>query len=409
MELGVIIHYLMDAYSPVEVTPKMNVREKLPPSVFAPANLDTDQWIRSAVKMGAKYAVLVANHSTGFSLWPTDANGYSVKNSPWKSGKGDIVEEFMLSCEKYGAKPGIYYSVPANSYYGIHDEKDTLTDDYKKYIKIVEKQLFELWTRYGPLFEIWFDGGCLPVEMGGPDVLPMLNQYQADAICFQGPKGHRNNVRWVGNERGLAPENCWSATNISEAAFDGTEENEDAGEGNPDGRYWQPAETDMPNRHFKAAGGGWSWRKGEKKYRHCVEHLMDCYCRSVGRNSNLLMGMGISADGTFEDEDQLEAFGNRIRETFGAPLAIISDIKGTKAVLHAAAPVKADYIVIREDISNGHSIRGFSVFADGKRICKSECVGNKRIIPVKGVKASEFILEIEKSTDIPVIRDFAVY
>ena len=267
MEIGVIIHYLMDVYNPDYTDIKsIGVREHMPAKIFAPTQLDTDQWIAAAKAAGAKYAVLVANHCTGFSLWPTRDNDYSIASSPWKDGKGDIVGDFVKSCEKYGLKPGLYYSTGCNGYYGIADDApDTQpgTPKYDEYVKHVNAQLTELWTNAGDMFEIWFDGGTIPKEKGGPDAAGLLEKYQPDAICFQGPKGHAHNVRWVGNELGLSPENCWAATNDGEAAYDGTFNVEDAGVGDPDGKYWWPAENDMGNRRKDAFAGGWAWREGE--------------------------------------------------------------------------------------------------------------------------------------------------
>ena len=156
MEIGVIIHYLMDIYNPeYKAIKTVGVREHMPASIFAPTKLDTDQWIAAAKSAGAKYAVLVANHCTGFSLWPTRDNDYSIASSPWKDGKGDIVGDFVKSCEKYGLKPGLYYSTGCNGYYGISDaDPDTHpgTPRYDEYVKHVNAQLTELWTQYGDMF-----------------------------------------------------------------------------------------------------------------------------------------------------------------------------------------------------------------------------------------------------------------
>ena len=125
-----------------------------------------------------------------------------------------------------------------------------------------------------------------------------LRKFQPDAIAFQGPKDHPHNLRWVGNEDGLAPENCWATTNAGEARYDGTVPNEQAGVGDPDGKYYWPAETDMPNRAPAPGGrGGWGWWEGEEHLAFAPEYLLDCYVRSVGRNSNLLIGMAIGVTG----------------------------------------------------------------------------------------------------------------
>lgn len=121
------------------------------------------------------------------------------------------------------------------------------------------------------------------------------------------------------------------------------------------------------------------------------------------------MGMAISADGLFEDEEQFEAFGNRIKEIFSNPKASCSNVRDVKAVISKQSPIQVDYIVICEDISQGHNIKEYSVFADGVKIYESNCVGHKRIIPLKNVTAKEFILCINKYDEIPIICDFSIY
>lgn len=116
-EIGVIIHLDINIFVPE--TFHYDDPKTLPPaSIFCPSRLNTDQWIKAAHDAGAKYAVLVAKHGTGFALWPTAVNDYNVRSSPWKEGKGDIVASFIASCRKYGVKPGIYYNTNINSYYG---------------------------------------------------------------------------------------------------------------------------------------------------------------------------------------------------------------------------------------------------------------------------------------------------
>ena len=119
-----------------------------------------------------------------------------------------------------------------------------------------------------------------------------LKMYRPDAICFQGPKAWPQNVRWVGNEDGLAPENCWATTNAGDARFNGTIPEEQAGVGDPNGRYYWPAETDMPNRTHAAFGGGWSWQPNEEHLCYMPEQLLDCYIRSVGRKLQSASGHG---------------------------------------------------------------------------------------------------------------------
>ena len=416
MELGVLIHYCLEIYRP-ELQGAWyktdRVRRELSPATICPEKLDPDQWVRSAAALGAKYAVLVANHCTGFSLWDTAVNDFSIAHTRWRGGGGDICREFVDACRRYGLKPGFYYSTGCNGYYNINDDlpQDYRSPAYREYVKNVEAQVTELWTRYGDLFEIWFDGGVIPPEQGGPDLVPLLKQYQPHAVCFQGPRDWPHNLRWVGNEDGLAPENCWATTNAGEARYDGTVPDEPAGVGDPDGQYYWPAETDMPNRTHAAFGGGWAWKAGEEHLLYTPEQLLDCYIRSVGRNSNLLLGMSISADGDFQDEAQFRAFGRLIRETFGEPLAALSAPALRENRCSLAVPDHAElrYAVIMEDITEGQRIRGFRLLADGKPVFESACVGHKRIVPLKGLRAKEMTLEITAAAGRPVLRSFALY
>lgn len=191
-EIGVIIHFDMPVFHPDYNWRQFGTHPS--PSTFNPSSLDTDQWIHTAKSLGAKYAVLVAKHCSGFSLWPTTAHEYSIKNSPYKNGKGDIVAEFVASCRKYGIKPGIYASTTANGFLhvdnpGLVKKGSPVTQE--EYNKIVETQLTELWSNYGKLFEIWFDGGVLSQQNGGADILTLIQRLQPNSIAFQGPYGYR--------------------------------------------------------------------------------------------------------------------------------------------------------------------------------------------------------------------------
>ena len=416
MELGVLIHYCLEIYRPDlggDWYKTDRVRTELDPRTISPARLDPAQWVRSAAELGAKYAVLVANHCTGFSLWDTRVNDFSIAHTGWRGGGGDICREFVAACGKYGLRPGFYYSTGCNGYYNINDHRkwDYRSAEYQAYVKNVEAQVTELWTEYGDLFEIWFDGGIIPPEQGGPDLTPLLKMHQPHAVCFQGPRDYSHNIRWVGNEDGLAPENCWATTNAGEARYDGTVPDEKAGVGDPDGKYYWPAECDMPNRTHRAFGGGWAWRAGEEDLLYTTDELIDCYIRSVGRNANLLMGMAISTDGDFQDEAQFRAFGSRIRETFGSPRAFIEHpaLTERKCALKFGEKTPVKYVSIREDITEGQRIRGFRIIADGHSVYESECVGHKLIVPLEGISAREISVEITKDSGRASIRDVAVY
>ena len=417
LELGVLIHYILNIYRPDmsdQDWKKVSVRWEIAPEKINPPRLSPEQWVRSAWEMGAKYAILVAKHGTGFSLWPTKEHDYSVASMPWKNGKGDIVREFIDACKKYDLKPGLYYHPTCNGYYGVNNKKtyDYKGEWYQTYLRHVEAQVKELWSEYGELFEIWFDGGILPPEDGGLDLEPILYKYQPNAITFQGPRNHPHNLRWVGNEDGLAPENCWATTNAGDVRYDGTFSVEKAGVGDPDGKYYWPAETDMPNRTHAAFDGGWGWAVNEEHLIYKPEELLDCYVRSVGRNSNLLLGMAISVDGDFQDEEQFRQFGDLIRNTFSDPVAILTDPvpeQDTDFVLEIPKNHSVSYLVIREMIVDGQHIRGFQVLADEQVIYESQCIGHKRIVPLKGIQLQKLTLRITVAAEGWSLRDIAVY
>jgi len=416
MELGVLIHYDIPVFSP-DFDFRKSWGNPLDVSIFNPTLLDTDRWLKTAASAGAKYAVLVAKHCSGFSLWPTEAHGYSVKSSPWKDGKGDIVGDFVKSCKKYGIKPGLYYSIACNGYFCVDNPGKVLSgkeDEQKAYNEMVIKQVTELWTQYGELFEIWFDGGALPPEKGGPDVLSLLLKYQPDAVCFQGPEKFPSILRWVGNESGLAPNPCWSTTNVADGDFSGTEAVPEIGIGDPDGRVWAPAETDMPNRYLLSNGGGWFWRAGEDDMIFEPEELLERYYTSVGCNTNLLIGMVIDDRGLVPgaDAENFAQFGAIIKDRFGSPVAETAG-EGSLLELNFEAPTVINHVVIMEDIAQGERIREYIV--EGKEngayktICSGFSVGHKRIERFEDVEVTGIRLKILKSEDTPVIRKFAAY
>lgn len=414
LEIGVIIHHCMETYHPdLPIKEWKCSPDKMPADSFVPTDENTDQWLEAAAAAGAKYAVFVANHVTGFSMWPTRENRYSIESSPYKNGKADIVADFIRSCKKYGILPGLYYSTGCNGYYGVSDDEvsDHRSPEYQKYVGIVERQLGELWGNYGELFELWFDGGVLPHELGGPDVAGLIRRLQPSAICFQGPKEHFQNLRWVGNERGMAPLDCWSTSHTNTCGFGGTQEDEAVGVGSPDGEYWIPAETDVGNRRQEAFGGGWGWAAGEEALVYPPEELFDRYLTSVGRNSNLLLGMCISQRGHFEDAEQFCRFGELVRRMYSDPAASCSGT-GTEFELKLKAPEKIEWLVLMEDIRCGERVRHFTVevhtSGGTKQLASARCIGHKRIFPVHEVIDGARLV-ISESCGTPVLRGMTLY
>ncbi len=412
-ELGVLFHFDMPAY-----VPEYNWRQfgtHPPASAFNPSRLDTDQWIRAARDMGARYAVLVAKHCSGFSLWPTEAHEYSIKNSPWKNGRGDLVADFLRSCKKYGLKPGLYASTAANGFCHVDNPGKVRPGGpftQQEYNKIVETQLTELWSRYGELFEIWFDGGVLPPSEGGADVSALLKKYQPRAIAFQGPETHPNLIRWVGNEEGLSPYPCWATAETTTRA-DGTIKIAGMG-GTPSGKIWCPGEADVPLRRNQSFQGGWFWKKGEDHLLFSVKELMQKYCRSVGRNTNMLLGIVIDDSGLIPEADlrRMREFGARLKQDFSRPLASASGT-GSSFLLQMNHPSRLRYLLAREDISRGERILKYRLEVERngtwETIEEGESIGHCRIVETDRTDVTQARLTILSSKAAPVLASFEAY
>ena len=405
-EMGVLIHFDLVVFEPsYNFRANWNYHPSL--EIFNPLELNTDQWIKAAKSAGAKYAVLVAKHCTGFSLWPTKAHNYSVKNTPWRNGQGDIVRDFINSCNKYGLKPGIYASTTANGYLKVDNPGKVVSGnqvEQKRYNEIVKTQLTELWSGYGKLAEIWFDGGVLPPEKGGFDVLSLLKKYQPDAIAFQGPFGYENNIRWVGNEEGVAPYPCW-ATADSTTSASGVVEIQGLN-GNPEGKFWCPGESDFPLRLNSSFQGGWFWKEGEDQKIFSVAQLMDKYDKSTGRNTNMLIGMVVDKRGLVPDADvkRLAEFGEAVKKRFSVKIGETHG-EGNSLILNFNNPQKVDCVVISEDIRSGERVRKYKLLGmkDNQwvTIKKGESIGHKRIETFPSETYSKIKLDITGQAGVP--------
>ena len=423
-EIGVLIHFDMPVFHPEYNWRKFGTHPAA--STFNPTELNTDQWIETAKKLGAKYAILVAKHCSGFSLWPTEAHEYSVKNSPWKEGKGDIVKEFIASCHKYGIQPGIYASTSANGYLyvdnpGLVQKGSPVTQE--EYKQIVTKQLTELWGNYGKLFEIWFDGGVLSLEKGGANVLSLLEKYQNGAIAFQGPFGYPNVIRWVGNEEGYAPYPCWATADSSTDSYGIIAVN--GINGSPNAKYWCPGESDFTLRDNNSFQGGWFWKAGEDSTIFSTDDLMKKYVSSVGRNTNMLLGIVVNDKGLVPEADakRAEEFGNEIHRLFDNPLKEISgrgktftNDKGEQQYIYEisfAQPTTVSHAVIQEDIAKGERILSYTLESKTgnkwTQISQGTNIGHKHIEMFTPRKVTAIRLVVEKYKQKPKVKAMKVY
>ena len=423
-EIGVIIHQDMQVYQPGwHWKSRKNVyRHDYPPaSVFNPSNLDTDQWLEAARDLGAKYAILVAKHCSGLTLWPTAAHEYNISNTPWRNGKGDIVRDFVRSCEKYGIRPGVYASCGNNVFLGVHYGQlagGYDAEKWKEYCRKLTLQLRELWSNYGELFEVWFDGGLPAFEDGGREILEMLQKLQPHCIAFQGNPDYNPCIRWCGNEDGFALYPCRATVNeLSDQGNPAEFQFSECFFGNPSGKYWAPCECDTPNRDRNIHSyGGWFWQPGEDYSVLSTEEMLNRYFNTVGHNSNLLVGMPIDDRGLLPDADfrQFQAVGNAIRAQTMTPRGSVSG-EGTAFEIAVPDGAPVNRICIMEDIAYGERILYFVVYGfDGEHwhtLTFGKSVGHKFLARIPEVRYLKYALEIRnfKEPHIPKIREFSLW
>ncbi|WP_409072393.1 alpha-L-fucosidase [Phocaeicola plebeius] len=274
------------------------------PKTFNPTNLDCEQWAQTLVKAGMKGVILTAKHHDGFCLWPFEGTDYSVKNSPWKNGQGNVVKELSEACKKYGLKFAVYLS-PWDRHQANYG-----TPEYLPYFYA---QLRDLLTNYGPVFEVWFDGanggdgwygGAKDIRTidrknyyNYPRIYEMLDSIQPQAIIFSdgGP-----GCRWVGNEKGFAGATNWSFLRKGEV-HPGYDKNYELQYGHPDGNQWVPAECDVSIRP------GWFYHPEEDDRVKSPDQLVDLYYRSVGHNATLLLNFPVDRRGLIHPVDSANA------------------------------------------------------------------------------------------------------
>lgn len=391
-------------------------------NIFNPEQLDTDQWIRSVKEMGAKIAILTATHETGFALYQSDVNPYCMKALKWKDGKGDIVRDFVNSCRKYDVKPGLFIGIRWNSFLGVYDfmmPKDGSKFQENRqtfYNKMCEGMTEELMSRYGDLAIVWYDGGGHGPELGGADILPIVEKYQNDMIFYH--NSQRADIRWGGSETGMVPYPCWGTYPFPYSHSKNHEviyknDFELLKTGDPEGPYYMPAMSDAPLRGYNGRHE-WFWEPGDEAHIFPLEHLMKMYHGSVGRNSTLILGLTPDDRGLIPDVDvaRLKEFGNEIQRRFGHPIASVQG-EGKRLQLKLPATKKINAIVIAEDIRQGERVRNYKVEGKvngkWKILATGSCIGHKRIEEIEPVEVSALRLQIEESLAQPVIADFSVY
>lgn len=392
------------------------------PALFNPTDFDAEQWVRSLKEAGFKMAILTAKHHDGFCLWPTKTTGHSVAASPWKDGKGDVVRELRDACDKYGIKFGVYLSP--------WDRNASCYGDSPKYNEFFIEQLTELLTNYGEVHEVWFDGanGEGPngkkQEYDWTAILSTIRRLQPRAVtAIMG-----DDVRWVGNERGLGRETEWSATVLTPGTYARCEEqnkalgvkatSKDLGGRdmlvNAKELFWYPSEVDVSIRP------GWFYHQQEDNQVKSLKHLTDIYFKSVGYNSVLLLNIPPDQRGRISDADvnRLKEFADYRKEIFTdnrvkGGLKAWTARPGDTHVYQLKPKSEINVVMLCEDISKGQRMEAFTVealTADGwKEIAKGTTVGYKRLIRIPAVEARQLRVKVDACRLAANISEVAAY
>ncbi|HEX6627120.1 MAG TPA: alpha-L-fucosidase [Gemmatimonadaceae bacterium] len=326
------------------------------PALFLPTSLDARQWSRTAKAAGARALILTAKHHDGFCLWPTSTTKHSVASSDWRGGTGDVVREFTDACRADGLKAGLYLSP--------WDRNSPTYGDSPRYNNLYSDQLTELLTRYGPISEVWFDGANGEGPNGKtqfydwPRFFGIVRQFQPEAVIFSdaGP-----DVRWCGNEKGIAGDPNWSTVDPARVKFPGDEGvwiTEALQHGDRDGTVWRPAEVDVSIRP------GWFYHSAEDNRVRSAENLMELYFSSVGRNGKLLLNVPPTTGGLLHpiDVSVLTDFRSRLKTVFDNDLAAnaakhpFSSGGGWGVELELPQPAAISIARLEEDITRGQSV-----------------------------------------------------
>ena len=404
LEFGVILHFSTNTFLDREWGDGT-----ADPKVFNPTQFDPEQWMRAIRDSGAKYVVLVAKHHDGFCLWPTGQTEYSIKKSPWKDGKGDVVGDVARAARKYGLKFGVYLSP--------WDRHDPRYADSAAYDKYYLSELEELASNYGDLVEFWLDGaGSAGHIYDFKKIIETLRTYQPNTVVFADTGLFEyGDARWVGTESGRVPYENWNV--IDRHGY----------------LRWRPVEADTPLRDLH-----WFWHPNDEKSLKSLDELLETYDQTVGHGAQLMLGVAPDNRGLLPDSDvaRLKEFGDAVRARYSHNLAI-EHIAATPEVNAAlddnpdtfwSAPAGSHHATLEvsfprsvtfnraltmEWLNDGQHVQKYSIeIWDGKTwkpIAAAEAIGHKKIDTFPPVTATRVRLNILSSSAEAHIREFQLY
>ena len=430
-ELAAFIHYGMNTYTNSEWG---NGKED--PRYFNPTNLDTDQWIRTLKETGFKRTIMVVKHHDGFVAYPSKYTNHTVAASPWKDGKGDLLEEVSKSASKYDMNMGVYLSPwDAN-----HPKYHVATE--KEYNQYYLNQLKEIlgnpkYGNKGKFIEVWMDGargsGAQKVTYTFDEWFKYIKEAEGDIAIFS---AQPTSVRWIGNERGIAGDPVWHK--VKRANITDDVKNEYLNHGDPDGDMYSVGEADVSIR------SGWFYHDNQQP--KSLKELMDIYFKSVGRGTPLLLNIPPNKEGKFADADvaRLKEFKATLDQMYATDFAkgatvtasstrqnhlykeshltdgkddtswaLSNDATTGSFTVDLGQKRRFDVVELKEDIAKGQRISGFKIEVEinGRWVTYGEgsTVGYRRLVQGKPVEAQKIRVTITGAQATPILTNFSVY
>ncbi len=401
--------------------------------VFNPTNLDCEQWCRIAKVSGAKGIIITAKHHDGFCLWPSKYSTHTVRESKWKDGKGDVLKELSAACKKYGLKFGVYISPWDRN----HPDYGT-----EKYNDVFVSMMKELFTNYGPIWELWWDGANGEGPNGKKQVYDWhrfertVRELSPNTVVFSdiGP-----DIRWVGNESGVAGKTNWNT--LDTAGFTrgaGGPPQDTLNTGNVNGRNWIPAECDVSIRP------GWFYHKAEDSKVKTPEQLFDLYLKSVGRGANLLLNVPPDGRGLINENDSAALVGfkklkeenfknnlskgregyflrynaNRVTRALNdndpstGEIITLNNVQSVE--IKFEKPEMINCIILSEDLTKGQACGGFVAYLTNRKhkdvtTIKETTIGRKRIITFPQTEVTNIIISIKGQKSSTLISEIEAY
>ena len=417
-------YYFFFHFGPNTFTDKEWGHGDEPEDIFDPTGLDCRQWVRIAKQAGAKGVIITAKHHDGFCLWPSKYSTHTVRESKWRNGKGDVLKELSQACKEYGLKFGVYISPWDRNHpkYGTPQYNDVFVNMMK-----------EIFTNYGPIWELWWDGANGEGPNGKKQVYDWdrfkktVKAFSPNTVVFSDVGPH---IRWVGNESGIAGKTNWNYLDTAGyTAGAGAPSTATLNTGNELGKAWIPAECDVSIRP------GWFWHANEDSKVKSGEQLFDLYLKSVGRGSNLLLNVPPDRRGLINENDSAalmafkklrdQNFNNNLLQDAKAYWEINEDaflkdsisyqafdrkgyaygINRQSFTVQLAKGTTVNCIVLREAIHLGQSVEGFKIalFNNDQKVGEitGTTIGRRRILtfPAKTITSFRVYLVDRNGND----------